>query len=191
VQLYEVETVRAEPAERPIDNRTNMGASEGCELVEIGHALGVDLDCRKRGRAVTQCVFGTEGTEELFDAGVDIGTIECIDARLATGDEIGNGSGPIDRPVPTCQLPAPADHPGNFVVGGDTETRRRHDFGRPASGVAVVSARLNDRLPILTIRKRHEQLGSGQATSSSVDIQSLGSAERCLAGSSGRRAARE
>ena len=44
---------------------------------------------------------------------------------------------------------------------------------------------------VRTMRKRDGQLGSGQATSASVDIQSFGSVGRCLAGSNGSIAASE
>ena len=58
-----------------------------------------------------------------------------------------------------------------------------HGVRLAASGTAVVSAWLKRRLPGRVMRKpRRCNSGSGQATSASVVIQSLGSVGRCLAG---------
>jgi hypothetical protein len=56
----------------------------------------------------------------------------------------------------------------------------------PVKGTTVVSAWLNFRIPSFTIFSWEGQLGSGQAISASVVIQSLAEVTLCLAGRSGR-----
>ena len=104
------------------------------------------------------------------------------------GRDVAHRAFAIDLAVAAGELPAAAHDARDAVAGRELDAsrssavRQRH---RGGLGVAEL------RLPSRVMRKRVGQFGSGQATSASLVIQSLGSVARCLAGSSGSSAASE
>src|SRR5437764_7307086 len=135
-------------------------------------------------------VGATEGTDQCFDASVDVGAVEGRDAGLDEPRHVFDRLLGIDRAVAASQMPAALDEAGHRVTIG--EGIPGNHLVRPSGGVtAVTSERRKRRRPMRVIRNRVGQLGSGQAISASVDIQSFGSVIRCLAGSSGSSAASE
>src|SRR5215213_10406746 len=116
-----------------------------------------------------------KGADHLLDARVDVRAVERGDACVDEGGHVTNRFLGIDVAVPAGELPAALQETGDAVTGrefgGLDGHRECPSCGR--SGTAVTSECRNIRFPSLVIRKRDGQFGSGQATSASVDIQSL------------------
>jgi hypothetical protein len=193
VELHEVEPLLAQALQRPVDDRPHIGAVDTGEIVPIGHELGVDLERAERFRAPLLQQALTEAADHLLDTGVDVGAVEGCDARLHEGRHIGDGTLLLDRSVPARELPAAAQDARDAIAWSELRGFGGHErvSSTEVRGTAVTSAWRKTRFAIRVMRKRVGQFGSGQATSASVDIQSLACVARCLAGRSGRRAASE
>jgi hypothetical protein len=160
--------------------------------IEVGHEFGVDFHFLQRGVPVARGIGRTECANQVLDTGVDVSTIKGEDAGFARRREIGHSRLPLDCAMSTRQLPAATDDAGYAVTGPQLEDLQRlQDQAFFVSGTAVVSAWLKPRVAIREIRSLLGQLGSGQATSASVDIQSLAWVARCFAASKGRTEASE
>src|SRR3979490_731156 len=77
VKLHEVETLDPEPCEGSIDDGLDVAAVQRLQLGQIGYELRMHLDLLGQGG-----VGAAEGTNECFNAGVDVGAVEGRDAGL-------------------------------------------------------------------------------------------------------------
>src|SRR5437660_8315703 len=68
VKLHEVETLHAEPSQGSIDDGFDVAALQCVQLGHVGYELRMHLDLTRQGG-----VGATEGTNERFDASVDVG----------------------------------------------------------------------------------------------------------------------
>src|SRR3954447_6097639 len=135
----------------------------------------------------------TERADHLLDAGIDVGAIESGHAGIDEGGHVADRLAGVDVPMSASELPAASQQAGNAISGREFDGLDGHSAGSSlfGRGTAVTSEWRKTRFPIRVMRKRVGQFGSGQATSASVDIQSFGWVDRCLAGNKGRSAASE
>ena len=176
MELHEIEPFQREPPQRSVDHGAHMRFGDHRQDVEVGHEFGVDLDAGQRLGPVTVPVAAAERADQLLDAGVDVGAVESRDAGLAEAARSAMAACRSIDAVAAGELPAAADDPRNLIARAKLQMLGRAQSRLPVSErTAVVSAWLKRRLPSRVMRNRLGQLGSGQATSASVDIQSLGS----------------
>ncbi|MDF2975256.1 MAG: hypothetical protein K0R61_5706 [Microvirga sp.] len=174
VELHQIETLNPEPPERAVDDLPYIGTVDAGEGVPVRHELGVYLE-------ILQCFGAALGEhalaktpDHLFDAGVDVGTVEGRDPRIHERSHVGDRPLGLNGTMPAGELPAPAQHARDPVARGELNGFDRHVRLSLGKGTAVTSAWRNTRFAIRLIRSLLGQLGSGQATSASVDIQSFG-----------------
>jgi hypothetical protein len=81
VKLDQIQALRAETQERAVDGPLDVLAGQRRQLGEVGHVLGVNLG---HGLPARQPLPAPpqELTNQILDAGVDVGAIEGRDARL-------------------------------------------------------------------------------------------------------------
>ena len=85
-------------------------------------------------------------------------------------------------PWPPASCQPPFIRRETVVAGRELDARHIHRFTAGGSGTAVTSLWRKVRVPMRVMRNRAPQLGSGQAMSVSVVIQSCGCVTRCFAG---------
>jgi hypothetical protein len=160
--------------------------------VEVGHEFGVDPQPLRRFDSAHRREALAHLSVQILDSGIDVGAIEGENAGVEGGDQIVERGGAVDRAMAAGELPAAADDSRDRIARRKLE---RLDAGHAAlwggKGVAVVSLRRKLLSPRRRMRRRLGQLGSGQATSLSLVIQSLACVGRCLAASRGMTAAIE
>ena len=151
------------------------------QAIQVRDVLRVDLD-----RSGSDRSRPPPSADQLFNARIDVRAVEGRNARLDESIHVGERGRGIDRTVTARQLPAALDHAGDVVAG--CQRCSCHRFSR-GSGTTVTSEWRKDRRAVRVMRNRPPQLGSGQAMSVSVVIQSCGCVSRCFAGNNGSSAA--
>src|SRR5207302_5116684 len=113
-KLHQVETLHAEPSQRPIDDGFYVAAVQCLQLGHIGYELRMHLDTPgERG------VGATEGTNQCLDAGVDVGAVEGRDAGLDEPRHVFHRLLGIDCAVAAGQVPAALDEARHRVAVGE------------------------------------------------------------------------
>ena len=129
----------------------------------------------------------TDDTFELYDLRVEV---VATDRPMVCGHRAGDwlelrGE---NLTLPAGQLPAAFQQARDRVAGRELNAGNLH-VQAGGSGTAVTSRWRNARVPMRAMRNLAPQLGSGQAISVSVVIQSCAWVTRCFAGRSGSSAA--
>ncbi len=185
MKLDHVDPLHPQAGQGAINDPFDVAAIDRRKVRQVGDEFCMDLNffgMRRVGLAET--------ADQFFDASINVGAVEGGDPRLDEGGHVGKRLATINGAVVAGQMPAPLDDPGYIVVCGQRAAGNRHSK-LSGSTTAVVSARRKARRAPRVIRNRVGQLGSGQATSASLLIQSRGAVSLCLAGSKGSKAARE
>ena len=192
VELHEVEALAPEARKGAVDHPGDRAPIDSGQRSEVRHVLGVDPDPGGRRPAPRGGEPGEEGPDHLLDPGVDVGAVEGDDAGVDEGGHVRHRPLGLHRAVVARELPATLDEARDAVTRPEHDRLHRAAFpgrGRheapPSSrarGTAEVSAWRKERSPMRVMRNLAPQWGSGQATSSSVVIQSFGSAGALLRG---------
>ena len=174
VELHEIETLNPEPPKRAFDDLSHVRTVDAEKGIPVRHELRVHLEVLQRFGATLSERALAEVPDHLFDAGVDVGTVEGRDPRIHERSHVGDRPLGLNGTMPAGELPAPAQHARDPVARGELDGFDGHVRPSLGKGTAVTSPWRNTRFAIRLIRSLLGQLGSGQATSASVDIQSFG-----------------
>src|SRR5882724_2229439 len=140
VELYEIDALHTQPAQRPVDDPFHVAAVHRGQIGEVRYELGVNLHLlRQRG------VRAAEVADQLLDTHVDVGAIECSDAGLDEADHVLDGLLRIDAAMIASEMPSALDEPRDRVTLNERVAGNHFSCGSlPCSGrgTAVVSDRL-------------------------------------------------
>ena len=183
MELHEIERVDLETAQRSVDGRRNVAATDAGQNVEVRHEFGVNSKPLRRFDPARRHEARAHLAVQLLDPGIDVGAIEGEDAGVEGGDQIVERGGAVDGPMAAGELPAAADDARDRIARRKLEgLDAAHATLWGGNGVAVVSLRRKRLSPMRLMRRRLGQLGSGQATSLSLVIQSLAMGRPLLGG---------
>ena len=111
VQLHQIDRLHAQSAARAIDRGLDLGAGDVRQSIEVGYALGVDLDARGHLGASPLGQARPIATDQRLDARVDVRTVEGGDAGVHEGLHIGERRLDVHGAMAARELPPALQQP--------------------------------------------------------------------------------